>query len=71
MGKQLYSEITELGVVCGVFWAGVNRFRIFFCCDCYYVLCDTTHEVVYAHELYICVQGFMDAVRARLGGAAM
>ena len=71
MGEQFYSEITELGISCGVFYAGSNRFRIFLCADCYYVVCDTTRQVVYAHELYVCIQGFMDAVRARLGGAVM
>ena len=71
MNEQLYNEVTELGLPCGIFYAGANRFRILFVADCYYVLCDTTRCVVYAHELYICVQGFMDAVRHRLGGVAM
>lgn len=68
---QLYDEVSELGVMCGIFYVGTNRCRILLCCDCFYVLNDTTHSVLYAHELYICIQLFMDALRGRVGGAAM
>lgn len=68
---QLYDEVSELGVMCGIFYVGTNRCRILLCCDCYYVLNDTTHAVLYAHELYVCIQLFMDAMRERLGGAVM
>ena len=65
---HLYDEVSELGVPCGLFYAGPNRCRILLCCDCYYVLCDTTRSVLYGHELYICVQNFMDELRSRFGG---
>ena len=68
---QLYDEVSELGVMCGIFYVGTNRCRILLCCDCYYVLNDTTRAVLYAHELYVCIQMFMDTMRAVLGGAAM
>ena len=68
MSEKFYSDVTELGYPCGLFYAGINRFRIFLCADCYYVVNDTTRCVVYAHELYTCVQMFMDAVRSTLGG---
>ena len=72
MGQSvhLYDEVSELGQACGIFYAGCNRCRILFCCDCYYVLNDTTRSVLYAHELYVCIQMFMDAMRDRVGGVA-
>lgn len=68
---SFYDNVSELGVPCGIFYAGPNRCRILFCCECYYVLCDTTHSVLYYHELYVCIQQFMDALRSRFGGLVM
>lgn len=69
---QLYDEVSELGVSCGIFYAGPNRCRILLCCDCYYVLNDTTRSVLYGHEFYSCIMDFMDALRSAFnGGVAM
>ena len=70
--KQLYDQISELGVMCGLFYAGTNRCRIILCADCYYVLNDTTHCTIYAHEFYSCVMDFMDKLQSMFrDGVAM
>ena len=66
---QLYDEVSELGTMCGIFYVGINRCRILLCCDCYYVLNDTTRAVLYSSELLTCIYAFMDAMREVLGGA--
>lgn len=63
--RQLYDQISELGVMCGLFYAGPNRCRILLCADCYYVLNDLTHCTIYAHEIYSCVLAFMEALQDR------
>ena len=64
---QLYDTITEWGEVTGLFYVGVNRCQIYLLSDCYYVLNNTTHAVLYSHEFLSCVWAFMDAMRERLG----
>lgn len=64
---QLYTTITEWGECTGLFYVGCNRCQIYLLSDCYYVLNNTTHAVLYSHELLCCVWAFMDALRERLG----